>query len=150
MQPREGGWRMLSADIPSQGKTQYLWDIWEHSILRLPVFAMGIIAGLQQLRSEEDQHHDKHFLHDIFPWTFTQEDTPRLSQEPAEQSWRKRVDRNGLVLVSIILISLLRSLLPGLPYLNIKTQFICVHLDLVVLVGLTRDGGQSWLAWMCR
>ena len=111
---------------------------------------MGIIAGLQQLRAEEDQNHDKNFLHDIFPWTFTEEENPRLSQESTEQSWRRRVDRNGLILVSIILISLGRTFLPGLPYLNIKSQFIFVHLQLVVIVGLTRDGGQSWLAWICR
>jgi hypothetical protein len=116
----------------------------------LPVFALGIITGLQQLRCEEDQNHDKHWLHDIFPWTLTQEDTPRLSQEAAEQSWRRRVDRNALILVTIILISLLRTLLPGLPYLNIKSQFIFVHLQLMFIVGVTRDGGQSWLAWMCR
>merc|ERR1712123_208495 len=52
-----------------------------HPLTRLPVFAMGVIAGLLQLRNVEDQNHDKTFLHDIFPWTFTQEQFSEKSQE---------------------------------------------------------------------
>ena len=111
---------------------------------------MGVIAGLLQLRCEEDQNHQKNFFHDIFPWTATKTDTLALSKEARENTWRCRVDRNGLILVSIIILSLLRTILPSLPYLNIKCQFVCVHLQLVVIVGLARDAGKSWLGQICR
>ena len=111
---------------------------------------MGVIAGLLQLRKEEDQNHDKTFLHDIFPWTFTEEEFYEISQESREISWQRRVDRNFLFLVSIILFGLLKTVLPGIPNLNLMTQFSCVHLQLIVMVGLTRDGGRSWLSRICR
>ena len=118
--------------------------------LRLPVFVMGVIAGLLRLRNEEDKNHDKNFFHDIFPWAFTHKQKVEISDELAEKSWKLRVDRNGLVLVSVILISLLRTDIPSMPYLNLKAQFFCVHLQLIIIVGLTRDGGRSWLSRICR
>jgi len=122
-----------------------------HPLIRLPVFIMGIIAGLLQLRQEKDACHDKPLLHDIFPWTFSQaEESSQMSTESTESSWKRRVDRNILVLVSIVLLGLLRTVMPGIPYLNITTQFACVHLQLCIIVGLTRDGGGSWLSRICR
>ena len=111
---------------------------------------MGVAAGLLHLRNEKDKHHGKNFLHDIFPWTFSQIDASELSQEELEKSWNTRVDRNALVIVLVVLISLARTLLPGLPYLNLTAQFVFVHLQLVIIVGLCRDGGRSWLSWVCR
>eukprot|EP00090_Calanus_glacialis_P034546 TRINITY_DN58178_c0_g1_i1.p1 TRINITY_DN58178_c0_g1~~TRINITY_DN58178_c0_g1_i1.p1 ORF type:complete len:178 (+),score=25.17 TRINITY_DN58178_c0_g1_i1:60-536(+) len=73
-----------------------------------------------------------------------------VTEEEAEKSWKIRVDRNVLVLVTVILMSLLRSVIPGMPYLNMRAQFFCVHLQLMVIVGLSRDGGRSWLSWICR
>ena len=111
---------------------------------------MGVAAGLLHLRKAEDRNHGKSILHDIFPWTFTQEEQSEITEEEAEKSWQSRVDRNVLVLVTVILMSLLRSVIPGMPYLNMRTQFFCVHLQLMVIVGLSRDGGRSWLSWICR
>ena len=118
--------------------------------LRLPVFAMGMIAGLLQLRNFKDENHDKTFLHDIFPWTFTQEEFTEIFPESRERSWQRRVDRNFLFLVSIIFFGLLKTAVPVIPNLNLMTQFSCVHLQLIVMVGLSRDGGRSWLSRMCR
>ena len=119
-------------------------------IARLPVFAMGVAVGLLQLRQEDDRHHTRNFLHDIFPWTFSPSPTQPLSQEEAESSWKNRVDRGALVRVMVVLASLARSAVPGMPYINLATQFVCVHLQLVIILGLTRDGGRSWLARLCR
>ena len=111
---------------------------------------MGVLAGLLQLRCVEDPNHDKSFLHDIFPWALTHPHQPVMDKDIAEKTWQSRVDRNGLILVLIILLSLLRAILPSLPYLNVFCQFVCVHLQLIVIVGLARDAGRSWLSQICR
>ena len=118
--------------------------------LRLSVFAMGVIAGLLQLRNVEDQNHDKTFLHDIFPWTFTQEQFSEISKESRERSWQSRVDKNFLFLVFIILFGILKTVVPAIPNLNLMTQFSCVHLQLILMLGLTMNGGRSWLSMICR
>ena len=41
-------------------------------------------------------------------------------------------------------------MLPALPDIHIVSKLLSVHLQLVVMVGLTRDGGSSWLSSLCR
>ena len=51
------------------------WIITSNPLLRLPVFIMGMLAGLQNLRHEQsavcfDPNLDQPFIHDILPWGF--------------------------------------------------------------------------------
>ena len=39
---------------------------------------------------------------------------------------------------------------PSLPDIHIVCQLFSPHSQLVVMVGLTRDGGKSWLSALCR
>ena len=119
-------------------------------LARLPVFAMGVAAGLLKLRQEEDKLHTRNILHNIFPWTFSVSPTKSLTQEEAERSWKNTVDHGALVLMMVVLASLARSAVPAMPYINLVTQFVFVHLQLVIIQGLTRDGAKSWLARLCR
>ena len=121
-----------------------------HMLVRLPVFAMGVAAGLLKLRQEEDKLHTRNILHNIFPWTFSVSPTKSLTQEEAERSWKNTVDHGALVLMMVVLASLARSAVPAMPYINLATQFVFVHLQLVIIQGLTRDGAKSWLARLCR
>ena len=111
---------------------------------------MGVAVGLLQLRQEDDRNHTKNLLHNIFPWTFSPSPTQPLVQEETESSWKNRVDRGALVLVMVVLASLARSAVPAMPYINLATQFVFVHLQLVIIQGLTKDGARSWLARLCR
>ena len=81
-------------------------------MLRLPVFLMGVCVGLLALRQVEDPHHHHALLHDIFPWSLssTSSSTSSLNQSDTdlERSWARRVDRNSLLLIGLILYNVVR------------------------------------------
>ena len=121
-----------------------------HPLLRLPVFLMGVAGGLLAVRGVEDPHHHHSLLHDIFPWTLSAQDL-LPAQSECEQSWARRTDRNSMVLLSFLLYNITRDfLLPSLPYIHIFSQLISPHMQLCVIIGLTRDGGLSWVSKLCR
>ena len=41
------------------------------TLWRLPVFLMGVSAGLLAVREVEDPHHHRPLLHDVFPWSLS-------------------------------------------------------------------------------
>ena len=123
--------------------------------VRLPVFLMGVSAGLLTLREVEDPHHQHSLLHEILPWIPGGQSTSSTysssSQQETERSWARRTDRNSLLLLCLVLYSITRNLLlPSLPNINTITLQVSPHLQLCIILGLTRDGGTSWLARLCR
>ena len=121
-----------------------------HPLLRLPVFLMGVVGGLLSVRGLEDPHHHRALLHDIFPWTLSAQNI-QPAQADWQPSWARRTDRNSLVLLSFLLYNITRDfLLPDLPHIHIYSQLICPHMQLCIIIGLTRDGGLSWLSKLCR
>ena len=121
-----------------------------HPLLRLPVFLMGVVGGLLSVRGLEDPHHHRALLHDIFPWTLSAQSI-QPAQADWQPSWARRTDRNSLVLLSFLLYNITRDfLLPDLPQIHIYSQLICPHVQLCIIIGLTRDGGLSWLSKLCR
>merc|ERR1719186_2438389 len=49
------------------------WTTTAHPIMRLPVFIMGMAAGLVRLKGKDHNFNThRNFLHDIFPWGFSQ------------------------------------------------------------------------------
>jgi peptidoglycan/LPS O-acetylase OafA/YrhL len=100
-----------------------------HPLLRLPVFALGVVAGLLEVRGAATEP----------PWPW-----------PGETSWGQAVDRSGLLLLATVPLSLARAALPGLPRLNSPGQLVLVPLQLVVVRGLARPGDTSRLGRMCR
>ena len=104
------------------------------------MFVMGVLAGLLHLRGEESVL----LSESILPWSVGQPGGVE------ERDVSRRVDRNTLVLLSIVLLSILRAVIPSIPYLNIYTQLCSAHLQLVLMVGISREGGLSWIGWICR
>ena len=76
------------------------------------MFLMGVCVGLLALRQVEDPHHHHALLHDIFPWSLssTSSSTSSLNQSDTdlERSWARRVDRNSLLLIGLILYNVVR------------------------------------------
>ena len=79
-------------------------------MLRLPVFLMGVCVGLLALRQVEDPHHHHALLHDVFPWSLSSTSSSSLNQSDTdlERSWARRVDRNSLLLIGLILYNVVR------------------------------------------
>ena len=76
----------------------------------MPVFVMGILAGLQRIRvTEQENFVDDNLLrfplHDILPWGVFMCGKQRveIAEEVKEQKWRWRVDRS-LIIISIAII----------------------------------------------
>ena len=78
-------------------------------MLRLPVFLMGVCVGLLALRQVEDPHHHHALLHDVFPWSLSSTSSSwNQSDTDLERSWARRVDRNSLLLIGLILYNVVR------------------------------------------
>ena len=83
-------------------------------MLRLPVFLMGVCVGLLALRQVEDPHHHHALLHDVFPWSLSSTSSSSTSSSfnqsdtDLERSWARRVDRNSLLLIGLILYNVVR------------------------------------------
>jgi hypothetical protein len=72
-----------------------------------------------------------------------------LSQGSKEKRWRWRVDLNSFLLILVLIVS--ASADKTIPWvrnyvLNYSSQYFCVHFQLLVMQGLTSDGGRSYLA----
>merc|ERR1712227_1161156 len=93
-----------------------------HHLFRLPVFLMGVSAGLLTLREVEDPHHHHSTLHDIFPWGLSSYSSSYSlsSKQETEKSWARRTDRNSVLLISLVFYNIVRDLLlPSLPDIHI-------------------------------
>jgi peptidoglycan/LPS O-acetylase OafA/YrhL len=76
-----------------------------HPIFRLPVFMMGVAAGLVRLRQEDDPYIGRRFLHCLLPWGFSAPSRPpTLTQEEKEAVWTRRVDTGVVCLVAFVVV----------------------------------------------
>ena len=57
------------------------------TLWRLPVFLMGVSAGLLAVREVEDPHHHRPLLHDVFPWSLSASTSLRPASSSSEASW---------------------------------------------------------------
>ena len=160
---------------------EYFWPLTANPLSRLPVFVMGIIAGLQNLREKDedygfvDPNLHQSILHCLFPWGL-HENYKRLPLHESQannrkyeaQIWRRRVDLSTLIIILLMAIATIASSLWGdqwkaLSYdshlrvlsklwipVNDLGQLYLVHLHLIIIVGLTRDQGSSFLSRICR
>ena len=158
------------------------WIITSNPLLRLPVFTMGMLAGLQNLRHEQsatcyDPNLDQPFIHDILPWGFFwtkrqlntkpsnksqvkrkhEKDTIQrfkivCFQNEIEYIWKRRVDINASIILLLIIVATILKIVHNnsVTFLNNYGQLYLVHMQLIIIVGLTRDGGKSLVGRICR
>ena len=135
------------------------WPVTANPISRLPVFLMGVLAGIQRIRQvknneENDFNESQIFLHDILPWgviwsTKSIEDMKTRSCEEVEKIWKRRVDMNSAIIILFIFgFCVYTTFFDG--DFNYHGQLVVVHMQLVVIVGLTKDGGKSTIARICN
>ena len=73
-------------------------------LFRLPLFIMGVAAGLLSLRGVEYSKHISGILHHLSPWTCS-EPLGSSNNEENLNVWANRTDRCSLVLVFLIIYS---------------------------------------------
>ena len=120
---------------------------------------MGVLAGIQRTRHSRtnggyDFNELKIFLHDIVPWgiivsSVSGENIKAISSEEAETIWKRRVDMNSFLLILYMLGFGVFSAFYG-GGANYHGQLVVVHMQLMVIVGLTKDGGNSIIAKLCN
>ena len=126
-------------------------------LFRLPVFIMGASAGLLRLRQQEnfltsgqveDVNERRNFLHDILPWGFVlYGEREMVGVRESGKRWRWRVERNVILL---LLLSIAGIWLGG-EKINYVCQFFCVHMQVVVVYGLTVETeDMAWFTRLCR
>ena len=150
-------------------------------VSRLPVFLMGVMAGLQNIRRAQDQDNfndpnlHRPWIHNLLLWGVTGENkTLRIPNSEQEEEdgdevkvWRKRVDQgSGTVFLymvgsTVMVVSLgyyvqggnrnscLSFILDWQPLISVFGQFFLVHQLLIIIVGLSRDQGKSYLSRVC-
>jgi len=140
---------------------QAFWAATAWPVSRLPVFIMGMLAGIQELRYREDPdgfldpNVNQIFLHDWIPWGFCwtkkQLENAKPTKERTERIWRRRVDLNTFLITFLIVLTIAGEV-PGFwtNKLNTFGQVMLVHMMLMVIAGLARDGGRSFLGRLCR
>ena len=98
-----------------------MWMVTAHPVIRLPIFLMGVLAGLQVLKAHsdwenfEDPNLDKHILHSLVPWgcgksivgSKNEEQEKLISpakvdKEKATKIWRQRVDFSAFLYVGLL------------------------------------------------
>ena len=81
------------------------------------------------------------------PWGVNPQ--PDLNQETKESMWSRRVDFSATLLILLPpLFPLLR--VAGVRYSPVILKAAAVHLQLVVMVGLTSDANMSVFSQVCR
>ena len=88
------------------------------TLWRLPVFLMGVSAGLLAVREVEDPHHHRPLLHDVFPWSLSASTSLRPASSSSEASWARRTDRNSVLLLSLVLYNVVRHGLSQMKWCN--------------------------------
>ena len=103
---------------------------------------------------ENDFNESQIFLHDILPWGViwsakSIEDMKTRSCEEVEKIWKRRVDMNSAIIILFIFgFCVYTTFFDG--DFNYHGQLVVVHMQLVVIVGLTKDGGKSTIARICN
>ena len=138
--------------------------LYVHPLFRIPVFIMGISAGLLTLRGEEYPHNKTGYLHFLFPWKISNkseeitlpllenastktESTTKSSSLP----WGQITDLSSIIICLAIIYEAVRTLLElNIPTIQESSQVTFSHIQLLVILGLTKDEEQSMLAKLCK
>ena len=136
---------------------------------------MGVAVGLLSIRGIDYPQRNSGIFRDISPWTWTESREDGINEETNPNVWASRTDRGSLILIFLIIFStvvstfhikvkkeyfirrntyiyilLFQHLHPYNPYINVHSQLFFSHLQLVVILGLTKDEGKSLLGKLCR
>jgi len=130
-----------------------------HPLVRMPVFVMGIIAGLQKLRevSNEkfsDPNLSKPFLHDIIPWGITSSspEPNDMDEETRTRKWRARIYGSFILIAAAVSYFFTKKFTykyHGFA-VYILGNYGLVHLQLLLVQGLVADRGHSVLGKFLR
>jgi len=119
------------------------WPTTTSPISRLPVFIIGVLAGLQR---PQDPLPSSSFL--LFPSY-----APRKSESDihAEENWwAQKIDTICcLILLGVIAGGISVLFFPANQFFNFYFQLLGVHLLLYIVLGLTKDGERSLLSRIC-
>ena len=125
----------------------------------MPVFVMGIIAGLQKLRevSNEkfsDPNLSKPFLHDIIPWGITSSspEPNDMDEETRTRKWRARIYGSFILIAAAVSYFFTKKFTykyHGFA-VYILGNYGLVHLQLLLVQGLVADRGHSVLGKFLR
>ena len=133
------------------------WVTVAHPLVRLPVFLMGVLGGLQVLREHqhvggfEDANIGRNIIHTIFPWGCCRSgcfDESVGEWKGKTQIWKNRVDFccmtyfGGLACISIITSQL--AIKNVIVYVGIVLQFLLVPIQFTIVVGLCMESGESY------
>ena len=146
----------LHSVIISQTHRSLFWLTTAMPLLRLPVFLMGVCAGILRVRQQEnivalgqveDIMETKSILHDVLPWSLVHySDRVMVGEKKSGEMWARRVDSNIVILIIIIIAGIWSG-----GTVNYISQFVCVNMQLVIIYGLTGDtGGMSYFTRLCR
>ena len=128
-----------------------LWVATAHPLTRLPVFLIGVAAGLVRLRGEDDFNLGRNVLHCLIPWGLDKHLPSKLGEAGRKKAWRWRVDLGVVVLFAFVLLcKTLTHDLEEHPNVIITERVGLVYIQLMVMVGLTSDGGASIVSRIFR
>ena len=82
-------------------------NLWQHTF-RLPLFIMGVAAGLLSLRGEDYSKSNSGILHHLSPWTCSKP-VGSSNNEENPNVWSNKTDRCSLVLIFLIVYSVVVS-----------------------------------------
>ena len=127
-----------------------------HPLVRMPVFVMGIIAGLQKLREVNDEKFSdpnlsKLFLHDILPWGITSS-CPDMDEKTRARKWTARVYGSFILIAAAVSYFFTKKFtykFHGFA-VYILGDYGLVHLQLLLVQGLVSDGGNSVVGKLLR
>jgi len=140
--------------------------ITENPVLRLPVFVMGILGGIQTLRwrkgiDYQDQNENKNLFHDLLPWTVWEKNKTQLpwriqdnimiifNKENSKTVWRRKTDRSAIIYILLFIITFCYDIKSLGRWLDGYCQLFLVHIQLIIIIGLSRSENSSILARIC-
>ena len=90
----------------------------------------------------------RNFLHDILPWGFVlYGEREMVGVRESGERWRWRVERNVILL---LVLSMAGNWIGGIK-VNYVCQFVCVHMQVVIIYGLTVETeDMAWFTRLCR
>ena len=139
--------------------------LYSHPVFKLPVLILGISTGILTLRGVEYPCTREGYLHYIFPWKMSVEilendsnSTSTISSETASEvtddtilAWSQITDFCSAFICFAVLYEGIRTTsVTFLPSIEEYSQLFLCHTQLLVIVGLTKDQENSYLAKMCK
>ena len=136
-----------------------------HPVFKLPVFIMGISAGLLTLRGVEYPNHKLGYIHYVYPWNISiQKEELYVLKSTLDSSssktklleapllpWARVTDISSLIICVTILYEGIRTSLElAIPSIEESSQLFLCHLQLLVILGISKNQDQSFLSKVCK